>query len=69
VEEGAIALIEWGDLSAAALGDDALDITLTLPDTAALSHRTLSISGRGRWAGRSDEVARALSSAPAGAAS
>jgi tRNA threonylcarbamoyladenosine biosynthesis protein TsaE len=60
VEEGAIALIEWGDLAAAALGHDALDITLTLPDSGALSQRTLSISGRGRWAGRSDEVARAL---------
>jgi tRNA A37 threonylcarbamoyladenosine biosynthesis protein TsaE len=65
VEEGAIALIEWGDLAAAALGDDALDITLTLSDTADLSHRILSISGRGRWSGRSDEVARALSPASA----
>jgi tRNA threonylcarbamoyladenosine biosynthesis protein TsaE len=61
VEEGAVALIEWGDLAAAALGDDALDITLTLTDSAALSRRTLSISGRGRWTGRSAEVARALS--------
>jgi tRNA threonylcarbamoyladenosine biosynthesis protein TsaE len=72
VEEGAIALIEWGDLAAAALGDDALDITLTLADradSADLSHRTLSISGRGRWAGRADEVARALSAASAGASS
>jgi tRNA threonylcarbamoyladenosine biosynthesis protein TsaE len=83
VEEGAIALIEWGDLAAAALGDDALDITLTLPDSAgtdtagtdtagtdtagtdtsdtdSLSYRTLTISGRGRWSERSDEVARAL---------
>ena len=65
VEENAIALIEWGDLAAAALGDDALDITLTLSDTADLSHRTLRISGRGRWTGRSDEVARALSPASA----
>jgi tRNA threonylcarbamoyladenosine biosynthesis protein TsaE len=62
VEESAIALIEWGDLAAAALGDDALDVTLTLSDTGDLSHRTLSISGRGRWSGRADEVARALSS-------
>ena len=69
VEEGAIALIEWGDLAAHALGDDALDVTLTQPDSAALSHRSLSISGRGRWAGRSDEVARALSAASAGTAS
>jgi tRNA threonylcarbamoyladenosine biosynthesis protein TsaE len=71
VEEGAIALIEWGDLAAAALGDDALDITLTLPDAApdaaddsaddaALARRTLTINGRGRWTGRADEVARAL---------
>jgi tRNA threonylcarbamoyladenosine biosynthesis protein TsaE len=67
VEEGAIALIEWGELAAAALGDDALDVTLTLPDTEDLSHRTLSISGRGRWSGRSDEVAAALSSASASA--
>jgi tRNA threonylcarbamoyladenosine biosynthesis protein TsaE len=65
VEEGAIALIEWGDLAAAALGDDALDVTLTLSDTGDLSHRTLSIGGRGRWSGRSDEVAAALSSASA----
>jgi tRNA A37 threonylcarbamoyladenosine biosynthesis protein TsaE len=65
VEEGAIALIEWGDLAAAALGDDALDVTLTLSDTEDLSHRRISISGRGRWSGRSDEVARALSPATA----
>ena len=68
VEEGAIALIEWGDLAAAALGDDALDVTLTLPDTGALTYRVIRISGRGRWTGRSDEVARALSPASAGAA-
>jgi tRNA threonylcarbamoyladenosine biosynthesis protein TsaE len=67
VEERAIALIEWGDLATAALGDDALDITLTQPDPAALEHRTLSIRGRGRWTARADEVARALAptSAPA----
>jgi tRNA threonylcarbamoyladenosine biosynthesis protein TsaE len=65
VEESAIALIEWGDLAAAALGDDALDVTLTLSDSGDLSHRELSISGRGRWSGRADEVAAALSSASA----
>jgi tRNA threonylcarbamoyladenosine biosynthesis protein TsaE len=60
VEEGAVALVEWGDLAAAALGEDALDVTLTVPDTGALEHRTLSITGRGRWTARSGEVARAL---------
>ena len=60
VEERSVALVEWGDLAAAALGDDALDITLARPDTAALEHRTLSVSGRGRWAARADEVAQAL---------
>jgi len=32
VEERAIALIEWGDLAAPALGNDALDVLLELPD-------------------------------------
>ena len=60
VEERAVALIEWGDLAVAALGDDALDVTLTAPDAAFPEHRTLSISGRGRWSGRAGEVAHAL---------
>jgi tRNA threonylcarbamoyladenosine biosynthesis protein TsaE len=75
VEERAIALIEWGDLAAPALGDDLLAVTLTRPDadadadaaaadtdTAAAGddRRTVSLTGRGRWAGRSDEVAAAL---------
>jgi tRNA threonylcarbamoyladenosine biosynthesis protein TsaE len=60
VEARAIALIEWGDLAAAALGDDALDITITWPEGSALEHRTLSICGRGRWTARADEVARVL---------
>jgi tRNA threonylcarbamoyladenosine biosynthesis protein TsaE len=73
VEERAIALIEWGDLAAPALGDDLLAVTLTRPDpepdpgtgddadeAAGDDRRTVSLVGRGRWAGRSDEVAGAL---------
>ena len=65
VEERAIALVEWGDMAAPALGDDALDITLEQLASAPDHQRTLTLSGRGRWAGRSDEVARLLSTAPA----
>jgi tRNA threonylcarbamoyladenosine biosynthesis protein TsaE len=68
VEERAIALVEWGDIAAPALGDDALDIHLEQPAASPDAQRTISLAGRGRWAGRGDEVARLLSSAPAGAA-
>ncbi len=73
VEEGALALIEWGEMAAPALGDDALEVTLAVPDdldvpddaatppAGAAERRTLTFRGRGRWSGRADEVARALS--------
>ena len=63
VEERAIALVEWGDLAAPALGEDALEVTLALPEAVpeASDRRTITIVGRGCWAARADEVARALS--------
>jgi len=73
VEERAIALIEWGDLAAPALGNDALDVLLELPDAveaeaeagagtdAGTERRIITIRGRGRWVERVDEVAGALS--------
>jgi tRNA threonylcarbamoyladenosine biosynthesis protein TsaE len=64
VEERSIALIEWGDRAAPALGDDAIEVTLELPDAGedvSADQRIVSISGRGRWSRRADEVARALS--------
>jgi tRNA threonylcarbamoyladenosine biosynthesis protein TsaE len=83
VEERAIALIEWGDLAAPALGDDALEVALELPEVirdgavddgasddgaevGSSERRTISLNGRGRWAGRADEVARALSATSSG---
>ena len=34
VEEDAVALVEWGDLAAPALGERALEVTLVAPDAA-----------------------------------
>ena len=58
VEEDAVALVEWGELAAPALGDSALEITLVAPDPlGAPEQRVLTLVGRGRWADRSDAVA------------
>jgi tRNA threonylcarbamoyladenosine biosynthesis protein TsaE len=78
VEERAVALIEWGDLAAPAVGDNALEVTLALPDVEAAlgspdpgpsDRRVISLHGRGRWADRADEVAQALPAPSPGAAS
>ena len=51
VEEDAVALVEWGELAAPALGDSALEITLVAPDPeGAPERRVLTLVGRGRWA-------------------
>jgi tRNA threonylcarbamoyladenosine biosynthesis protein TsaE len=69
VEEDAVALVEWGELAAPALGDSALEITLVAPDpVGAPERRVLTLVGRGRWAERSD-VADALLAPAAGGAS
>jgi tRNA threonylcarbamoyladenosine biosynthesis protein TsaE len=61
VEEDALALVEWGDLAAPALGQHALEVTLRLPDpVAAPGLRTITISGRGRWATRAGDVEAAF---------
>ena len=65
VEEDAVAVVEWGDLAAPAMGDSALEVTLLAPDPVALPEaRVVSITGRGRWADRADEVAGVLELEP-----
>ncbi len=68
VEERAIALVEWGDMAAPALGDDVLEVTLARsgsPDPEDADVRTITFSGRGRWRQGAEDVARALSAAAA----
>jgi tRNA A37 threonylcarbamoyladenosine biosynthesis protein TsaE len=61
VEDDAIALVEWGDLAAPALGESVLEVTLVAPDAVATPQaRAVSIVGRGQWSDRADEVAAVL---------
>jgi tRNA threonylcarbamoyladenosine biosynthesis protein TsaE len=70
VEDRAIAVIEWGDMAAPALGDDALEVTLSQPESSdGEDERVITLTGRGRWSGRAGEVERALSLAAPGRAS
>jgi tRNA threonylcarbamoyladenosine biosynthesis protein TsaE len=78
VEERAVALIEWGELAAPAVGDDVLEVTIVVEEVDPVTgddtdetgeRRLISLTGRGRWSGRAAEVARALSAADAEAVS
>jgi tRNA threonylcarbamoyladenosine biosynthesis protein TsaE len=61
VEEDAVALVEWGDVAAPALGADALEITIQAPDpVGAPERRTIAARGRGTWRARAGDVADAL---------
>jgi tRNA threonylcarbamoyladenosine biosynthesis protein TsaE len=68
VEEDAVAVVEWGDMAAPALGESALEVTLVAPDaTGNPESRSVSVVGRGRWSERAGEVARALAPVRRGA--
>ncbi len=57
VEEDAVALVEWGDLAAPALGHSALEVTLAVPDALdAPDRRLVTVVGRGTWADRAEAV-------------
>jgi tRNA threonylcarbamoyladenosine biosynthesis protein TsaE len=63
VEERAVALVEWGEMAAPALGEDVLEVTLALPEPSeglSLEQRIVTVNGRGQWWGRHPEVHRAL---------
>lgn len=65
VEEDAVAIIEWGELAAPAMGESALEVTIVAPDPVATPQaRVVSVVGHGRWAERSDDVADVLDLAP-----
>jgi tRNA threonylcarbamoyladenosine biosynthesis protein TsaE len=58
VEDGAVALVEWGDLAAPALGDSALEVTLEVASSDPTGEtRVVRVSGRGSWADRAADVA------------
>lgn len=57
--QGAVVLVEWGDVAAPALGDELLVVTLRPLDDDA---RTVTVAGRGaRWADRRAAVAAVVS--------
>ena len=46
VEEDAVALVEWGDLAAPALGESAIEVTLSVPDAAGAPERRAVVMTR-----------------------
>jgi tRNA threonylcarbamoyladenosine biosynthesis protein TsaE len=61
VEEDAMAIVEWGDLAAPALGESALVVTFGVPDAlGAPERRELTVTGRGRWSERAGAVSALL---------
>jgi tRNA threonylcarbamoyladenosine biosynthesis protein TsaE len=67
VEEDAVALVEWGDVAAPALGADVLEITIEAPDPVGVpERRRITVCGRGAWGARAGAVADAVASAREG---
>jgi tRNA threonylcarbamoyladenosine biosynthesis protein TsaE len=60
VEEDAVALVEWGELAAPALGESTLEVRLDMAGASSPTTRQVTVVGRGAWAERAGEVAAAL---------
>jgi tRNA threonylcarbamoyladenosine biosynthesis protein TsaE len=60
VEDDAVAVVEWGNLAAPALGQSALDVTLVADDDDPEgATRAITVAGRGSWSQRVGEIAAA----------
>lgn len=62
LDEGGVALIEWGEAAAPRFGEDALLVTLRVPDGAGAgdgpgTERLVELAGGPRWAARLEDLA------------
>lgn len=59
VEDGAVLLVEWGDVAAPVLGSDSLEVAIEMGRSE--DERAVTVSGSGaHWTDRHDETAAAL---------
>ncbi len=63
LEEGAVAVIEWGELAEARFGDDALVVALSLDEAGAEPGRRALLQARGSFASRLVALERACTDA------
>jgi tRNA threonylcarbamoyladenosine biosynthesis protein TsaE len=59
VEDGGVALVEWGDVAEPVLGEGALSVHLAAGEGGD-GHRTITVSAGGAWSGRWEALSSAL---------